>query len=192
MRIIGVTGSSGAGKTTVSKILQEKWDAEIVDADKVAKELTKKGSIYLRSIVKRFGNDIIQKNGVLNRKKLANLVFNDEEKRNQLNELTFFYVVKEIKNRINALQHKQVIIVDAPLLYESGLDQICDMVVGVVATKQCKIERIQKRDNLSEEEAKKRLKVQITDQFLKENADYIIQNTKDMEMLKKQVDKIKL
>lgn len=192
MKIVGITGQSGTGKTTIAKMLQEKWDAEIVDADKIAKDLTKKGSIYLKSIVKEFGPEVLMQNGRLNRKRLANIVFQDEEKRKQLNQLTFFYVVKEIKERIGKVQHKQVILIDAPLLYESDLNQICDCVIGVIASTSSKIERICKRNGISQEEAKKRLKVQITDTFLKENADILIRNTKEKEELRKQIEKIKI
>lgn len=192
MKIVGITGQSGTGKTTIAKMLQEKWDAEIVDADKIAKDLTKKGSIYLKSIVKEFGTEVLMQNGRLNRKRLANIVFQDEEKRKQLNQLTFFYVVKEIKERIGKVQHKHVILIDAPLLYESDLNQICDCVIGVIASTSSKIERICKRNGISQEEAKKRLKVQITDTFLKENADILIRNTKEKEELRKQIEKIKI
>lgn len=192
MKIVGITGKSGAGKTTISNLIKEKYDAEIVDADEVAKELSQKGTMYLKSIVDYFGDDIIKKDGQLNRKKLANLIFNDDDKREELNHLTSLYVVKEIKRRISKINHKQMILVDAPLLYESGLDQICDIVIGITSSQKEKIERIMQRDNISEEEAKRRLKVQITNQFLEENADIIINNSQDIEELKKQVEKMKI
>ena len=97
MKIIGVAGNSGAGKTTVCNILKEKYAAHIIDADEIAKKLSKKGTMYLQSIVEYFGHDIIDNRGELKRKELANLIYENEEKRNGLNELTFNYVVREIK-----------------------------------------------------------------------------------------------
>ena len=84
MKIIGVTGSSGAGKTEACKIIVKNNDAEIIDADEVAKKLSKKGTMYLNSIIDSFGEDIVYKNGALNRKKLANMIYEDDKKREQL------------------------------------------------------------------------------------------------------------
>ena len=106
MKIIGVTGSSGAGKDTLCEILENKYNAEIVDADKIAKELSKKGTMYLKSIVDCFGSKIVNRQGELNRKKLASIIFEDEKKREELNKLTFIYVVDEIKRRISKLFKK--------------------------------------------------------------------------------------
>lgn len=174
MRIIGITGTSGAGKTTICKILEERYSAHIIDADKVAKRLTKKGSMYLNSIVDYFGVNILDSAGELKRKELASIIYENEEKRNALNNLTFTYVVKEIKENINRLQDKELIVIDAPLLYESNLDKICDIVIGVIAKEEDKIYRICLRDNISEEMAKKRLAIQLNDDYIKNKADYII------------------
>lgn len=192
MKIIGITGSSGAGKTTICTILKEKYNAEIVDADKIAKKLSKKGTMYLKSIVDYFGEDIVDPKGELKRKELATLIYEDEEKRNQLNRLTFMYIVEEIKNNINKLKGKELIIIDAPLLFESRLNQVCDFVIGVIAKEEDKIERICNRDNVSKEIAKKRLNIQKDNNFIKENADYTIYNDEDMLKLEKELEKINL
>lgn len=192
MKIIGVTGSSGAGKTTICSILKEKYLAYIIDADEVARRLTKKGSMYLNSIVDYFGAEILDNSGELKRKELANLIYEDEEKRNGLNNLTFTYVVKEIKNNINKLKDKELIVIDAPLLYESNLDKICDIVIGVIANEEEKIKRICERDNISEETAKKRLDIQLTNKFIESRADYIIFNDGELESLEEEIKKIGL
>lgn len=183
MKIIGIAGSSGAGKTTVCSILKKKYNAEIIDADKVAKQLSNRGTMYLQSIVEYFGNDIINKEGELKRKELANIIYEDEEKREQLNKLTFIHVVDEIKRKISHLTEKELIVIDAPLLFESNLNQICDFVIGVIAKKEDKIARICERDHISEELAKKRLAIQKDDTFIQENADYIIENNGKTESL---------
>ena len=172
MKIIGVTGSSGAGKDTLCEILENKYNAEIVDADKIARELSKKGTMYLQSIVESFGSGIVDRKGELNRKKLASIIYEDDKKREELNKLTFIYVVDEIKKRINKIK-KKIIVVNAPLLFESNLDQVCDFVIAIIAERKVQIERIMKRDNIQEDEAEKRLNMQNTDDFYIENADYI-------------------
>lgn len=191
MKIIGVTGSSGAGKDTLCEILEDKYNAEIVDADKIARELSKKGTMYLQSIVESFGSGIVDRQGELNRKKLASIIYEDDKKREELNKLTFIYVVDEIKKRINKIK-KKIIIVNAPLLFESNLDQVCDFVIAVIAERNVQIDRIKKRDNIKEDEAEKRLNMQKTDDFYIENADYIIHNKGDIKDLEKQLKDIKI
>ena len=192
MKIIGVTGSSGAGKTKVCEYLANQYKCEIIDADKVAKQLSKKGSIYVNKIIDHFGEDIVYKNGALNRKKLANIIYHDNEKREKLNQCTFEYIVQEIKEKISHVTDKQMIVIDAPLLYESGLDSICDTVIAVLGNKQEQIERICVRDGISEEEAESRIAIQNDNEFFKENADIIIDNTGTIEQLKEQIQKLKL
>ena len=191
MKIIGVTGSSGAGKDTLCEILENKYNAEIVDADKIARELSKKGTMYLQSIVESFGSGIVDRKGELNRKKLASIIYEDDKKREELNKLTFIYVVDEIKKRINKIK-KKIIVVNAPLLFESNLDQVCDFVIAIIVNERKKIERIMKRDNIQEDEAEKRLNMQNTDDFYIENADYIIHNKGDIKDIEKQLKDIKI
>lgn len=192
MKIIGVTGSSGAGKTELCKMIVKEYDAEIIDADSIAKQLSKKGSLYLKTIIDSFGEDIVYKNGALNRRKLANIIYEDDSKRELLNSCTFDYIVSEIKEKIGDFNYKQIILIDAPLLFESGLDSICDFVVAVLANRENQIDRICKRDNITIEDAVKRLNAQSTDEFFKEEADILIENNKTLEDLEKQIKKIKI
>ena len=140
--------------------------------------------MYLDAIVSYFGTEIIDEQGELKRKNLADLIYNNNEKRNKLNEITFIYVVDEIKKNIQTMNQKELIVIDAPLLFESELDKICDFVIGVVADEELKIERICKRDNISKEDAIKRLKIQKNNDFIIRNADYIIENNSDIQNLK--------
>lgn len=191
MKIIGVTGSSGAGKNTVCEIIEKKYDAEIIDADQIAKELSKKGTMYLNSIVNCFGTEIINKKGELNRKKLANIIFEDDEKREELNKLTFVHVVEAIQKKIVTIK-KKIIVVNAPLLFESNLNKVCDFVIAVIADKDKQLVRIMNRDNISKEEAEKRVNAQNSNEFFAENADYIIYNNEDLENIEKQLSNIKI
>ncbi len=192
MKIIGVTGSSGAGKTKVCEYLEKKYKCEVIDADQIARELSKKGSMYLNSIIDNFGEDIVYKNGALNRKKLANIIYQDNEKREKLNQCTFDYIIKEIKEQINSSIEKELIVIDAPLLYESGLDSICDTVIAIIGNKEEQIERICKRDGITEKTASKRIEIQNDNEFFIERADIIIDNTGTIEELKKEIENLKL
>ena len=164
MKIIGITGSSGSGKSTVCEILNEKYNVKIIDADKIAKELLTSGTEYYNDVISKFGREIIDDVGEIDRKKLADLIYNDDKKREMLNNSTFHYVVKEIKSRAKEINNVDIII-DAPLLFESKLDDICNFTSGVIAKESVQIERIIKRDTISKEQACKRLKSQQTNNF---------------------------
>lgn len=187
MKVIGVTGTSGVGKTTVCEILNKKFNTYIVDADEVARELSKKGNMYLQAIAEYFGQDILDSDGNLKRKELASLIYNDKAKREALNSITFKYVVEEIKRRVNLAKEEDTVVIDAALLFESKLNEACDIVLGIIADEAQKIERIHKRDNITEEMAKKRIAVQITDEELLKKADYVITNTGDIQILEKDI-----
>ncbi len=191
MRIIGITGSSGAGKTTLSKMLNERDDVIVIDADKVVKQMSVPGTKYLDSIKATFGNEILLENGYLNRKELANKIYNDNEAREKLNALTFKYVVDEILQRIKNIKDEKIqnVVIDAPLLFESGLEKCCDSVIALIADKELKIKRICQRDNIDEKTAESRLNIQQDDSYYIEKADYVIVNKANYD-LKTEIDKI--
>lgn len=191
MKIIGVTGNSGSGKSFICEILLNKHNnAIIVDADKIAKEMSNIDTLYYKEIINVFGKNIVKENLEIDRKLLAKIIFNDDEKRQKLNSITFKYVVDEIKNKIKLNNDKSIILIDAPLLFESGLDKICDITIGVVSNEDIKIDRICKRDKLSIKQAKDRLKVQMNDEILKEKCDFILDNNGDAYFLNKQLEEI--
>ena len=185
MKIIGITGNSGSGKSTISKLISKNYEAKIIDADKIAKEMTNNNGEYLQAIRQAFGNDVI-KNNELNRKKLADIVFLNRTEKEKLDGLTFEYVVEEIKKELKANQNLdyQYIILDVPLLFESKLDKLCDYTIGVIAPKTEKIKRICKRDKLSKEKALQRLNSQPNDEFFTKNCNTVINNENKEETIK--------
>ena len=185
MKIIGITGNSGSGKSTISKLISKNYEAKIIDADKIAKEMTKNNGEYLQAIRQAFGNDVI-KNNELDRKKLADIVFLNRAEKEKLDGLTFEYVVEEIKKELEANQNLdyQYIILDVPLLFESKLDKLCDYTIGVIAPKTEKIKRICKRDKLSKEKALQRLNSQPNDDFFTKNCNTVINNENKEETIK--------
>lgn len=175
MKIIGITGSSGSGKTTVSKILSKELKAKRINADQVVKQLQQKGNKYYEEIVQVFSQEILQEDGNLDRKKIAEIIFQDESKKEKLNQLTYKYVVEKIKEQINRTK-EEYIIIDAPLLIESKLNEICDTIIAVTSSKEEQIKRISKRDNVEEKHAELRLNAQKDNKFYKLYADYIVEN----------------
>lgn len=189
MKIIGITGSSGSGKSTVCEILNEKYNVKIIDADKIAKELLTSGTEYYNDVISKFGIEITNGSGEIDRKKLADLIYNDDKKREMLNNSTFHYVVKEIKLRAKEINNVDIII-DAPLLFESKLDDICNFTIGVIAKESVQIERIIKRDTISKEQACKRLKAQQTNDFYMSKCTEIIENNNEYIETEKQIEEI--
>lgn len=175
MKIIGITGSSGSGKSTLAKILSKEIEAKIINADEVVKQLQQKGTKYYEEIVETFGQGILQEDKFLNRKKLAKIIFQDEEKKEKLDELTFKYVVEKIKKQVKNAKEEYVII-DAPLLIESKLNDICNIVIAVISKEEEQVKRICKRDDIGENEAKIRISAQKDNEFYKKHADYIVEN----------------
>lgn len=186
MKIIGITGPSGAGKTTLCGIIEKNYNAKIIDADKIAKRLSNdKESEYYKKMVDLFEDVAMMEDGSLDRKRIASIIYFDDDKRNKLNKLTFKYVVEEMKKEILDAKYVDIVIIDAPLLYEAKMHKICDFVVAVLASENNKLERICQRDGIDEEFARKRLDIQNKDEFFIRNADYIIYNDMDVEHLEK-------
>ena len=188
--IIGITGNSGTGKTAICKAIIENSTnktVSILDADKIAKELSVPSQEYFKKIVEMFGKEIINEKLSLNRKKLASIIFNDAKKREELNKITYKFVGEETKRRIN-ITKSDIVIIDAPLLIESKLSLMCDVIISVLANKEKKIERICTRDKESKENALARLNSQKDDEFYIKNSNYvIINNSLNMNELAKDI-----
>lgn len=190
MNVIGVTGSSGAGKSTICEILQEKYNVKIVNADKIAKQLSKKGTSYINEISIKFGAEILDKDGELNRKKLAEIIYENPERRKELNNCTFKYIRKEIEKEIKEEKQVSTIIIDAPLLFECELEELCSYVIGIISKKHLQIERIVARDNIDYEHAEKRLSAQENNDFYISRCDEIIENNNNIAYIEKCIEKI--
>ncbi len=172
MKIVGITGGSGAGKTTITQLFKS-YGAEVLDADVVAKQVVEPNCPALSEIKKEWPS--VVKDGVLNRKALAKIVFNDEAELHKLNSITHKYIIDEINKRIKNSK-KGFFVIDAIALFESGLADLCDVTACVVADKETRIKRIMERDSLTELEACERINAQKDDSFYIQNTDYIIYN----------------
>ena len=175
--IIGLTGQTGAGKSTVSEILK-KYGCYHIDADKVAHEVIDSDENVKNSLAKKFGEDIINKDGTVNRALLASRAFADSASTLCLNEITHPAVNRKIQSII-AKQNEygvKAVIIDAIALFESGEAKLCDFTVAVMAPKEIRLERIISRDNISLSRAKERINAQKDENFFSVNADYLINN----------------
>ena len=185
MLTIGLTGQSGAGKGEFSRIFRSFDGVYYLDTDITAREVVEKGKPCLNELCECFGNEILNIDGTLDRKKLACVAFSDEEKHKCLNRITHFYVVEEIKKWLCDVEKEgaKVAIIDAPLLFESGADSLCDITVGVLAPYTTRLKRILKRDGIDKKSAKLRLDSQPKDEFFEEKCDYIIANNGSLKNL---------
>jgi len=187
--VLGLTGQTGAGKSTVCRMLENEQNICVVDADQIARQVVTSGTDCLAEIVLHFSIIVLNEDGTLNRKKLAEIVFNDRSQLKELNRITFPHIVAGIKNEIKAGQQAghSIVILDAPLLFESKSDQLCDRILAVLADTEIRKQRIMQRDGLTEQEAEARISSQHDDEFFLSRADYIIRNDGDATSLRLQV-----
>lgn len=188
--IYGITGGMGAGKTEVTNMLKAKG-FKVLDADAISREVMEKDSPLLRLLVKDFGIDIINEDGTLNRRKLADVAFVDKDKTRRLNELVQSAILVRAIERVNQYKLKnseEILFFDVPLLFEAGWDTYVTKVILVTAPAEIRVERIKERDGLSEDEILTRINLQMPEDEKKKRADYIIENDGDMNALKAKVE----
>ena len=191
MKIIGLTGGTGSGKGFVSERLKAR-KAYVIDADAVAHEIIEKGRPAYKEIVDYFGSEILDEEGNIFRRKLGNIVFSDKDKLAFLNSCTHKYINMEIMRIIEEVKPQtnvySAIIIDAPLLAEAGLVDICDDIWVVYADSEVRVKRIMERDSISEEQARNRIASQRSWEEYKKLGAVIIDNSSDDENVERQLD----
>lgn len=186
-KLVGLTGTTGAGKGLVRKVFEEKGYGSI-DADLLAREIME-NKVVLKNIACVFGDDVVE-NDCLNRSLLAQRAFKDKESTALLNSITHPYIGALFIAKVKDLSEKgaRKIVFDAPQLFESNLDVMCDSIVSVIANRDLRINRIMARDNITLEKAQRRVNIQLSDDFFNANSDYIIENNRDLESLREQAN----
>lgn len=187
---IGLTGGIATGKSTVASMLLRKG-APLVDADVIAREVVEPGSPVLSRVAERFGSDILLPDGSLNRKKLGAIVFADPAQRKALESLLHPPIRALMKERMALLERQQPdkpVIVDVPLLYESGLEAMFDAVMVVYVPAALQRERLKQRDGLTEEQAVQRLAAQLPIDEKRRRADIVIDNAGTLQETQRQID----
>lgn len=185
MIIIGLTGPTGAGKSSL-KTVAENSGYKVIDCDITARKAVEKGTKGLMALVNAFGEDILFSDGSLNRKALAQKAFSTPEKTELLNKTLLPFITELVLKECEG----DKVLLDAPTLFESGLNEKCTATVGVLADRETRIERIKSRDNISEVEALIRINAGKTDEFYKQNADFVIYNNGETEEFQKEFEVI--
>ena len=176
MKIIGITGPTGAGKTTALGALRE-LGAWMIDADEVYHRLLEESTPLQEALTARFG-DIQDKSGKIDRKKLGNVVFGDPTALSDLNAITHRFIGEEIDRQLSAAraEGRSAAAIDAIALIESGVGETCDAVVGILAPREERIRRIMAREGISEDYARKRVDAQQGDGFFRAHCTHILEN----------------
>ncbi|XP_015795993.1 uncharacterized protein LOC107372299 [Tetranychus urticae] len=192
MLLIGLTGGIASGKSTVSRYLVEKG-VKVIDADLIAHQVTEPGTPAWKKIKDEFGSSILTEEGAINRDELGKIIFQDQEKRKLLNRITHPYIQREIFMQIlTAFIHfEHYVVLDLPLLFEvSKFTNLFHKIIVVNVNEQQQIERLNKRNNYSAEEAQLRISSQMPLSEKCRLADYVIDNDETIEKTKEQVDSI--
>ena len=182
MTVIGITGPTGAGKTTVLSVLEE-LGGEAVDCDAVYHQLLR-ASVPMRDELKaRFGEEIFAPNGDLRRRELGAIVFGDKSALDDLNAITHRYVVAELKERIARAraEGRPAIALDAIALLESGAGELCRVTVAVTAPEEVRVRRIMARENIPEEYARARVAAQKPSAWFAQRCARTLRNDGDRE-----------
>ncbi len=174
--IVGITGITGAGKSTLTKLFAEK-DFAVVDADVIARSVTQKDSPELALLAEAFGADILLSDGSLDRRKLGERAFADAESTQKLNSITHPAILKRIRDAVNDLQKDgRNVVLDVPLLFETGLGQLCDHTVYITADHDVRLQRLQLRDGLCAQEIEKRMQARFDEDYFTQRSDFVLVN----------------
>ena len=185
MNIIGITGGIASGKSMVSSILQT-LGTKIIDCDIVAKEIVMKGRPAYYELIGHFGEDVLQEDGEIDRKKLAEIVFNNKDERLAINNITHKYVYIELDKRIEEAKHDctRILAIEASVPEHNRFISLTDEVWTVVSNKEDRIKRVIERDSTTRAKALKRIESQMADQEYMKMADHVIINTGNKDELK--------
>lgn len=179
MKILGITGGVGSGKSRILYDLEQEYNAYILEADKLAHELMQPGEAIYNKIIDNFGNDILASDGFIDRQKLGEIVFSDSHKLELLNSISHPMVKEEIKNRISEAFNEGIIklfVIEAALLIEDGYKDICDEIWYIHVPKEERIKRLMLQRGYTVEKCNNIFDSQSSEDFYISNSDYVIEN----------------
>ncbi len=192
MRVIGLTGGIGSGKSTVSNYLKDRG-AVILDADKMAREIVRPGSPVLDQLAFIFGKEIIKEDGSLNRTALGSMVFSNKENKEILDRITHGEIKRLTLEAIDDYKSKGfkgLVVMDAALLFEAEMDKFAQEVWVVFSPMEERIKRVMTRDNLTYDQVLSRINSQMSDEERNQRGDIVLNNFKDLDFLLNQVDNL--
>lgn len=193
MKIIGITGGVGCGKSTVLNLIKENYNAYIIMADDVAKELMMPGNAAYNSVVDMFGNGILCEDGQIDRPVLAKIIFENSNKRMVLNSIVHPLVKKTIVEKITELKISggyDYVFVEAALLIEDHYGTFCDEIWYIYATEQVRRERLRESRGYSDEKIDSMFKSQLTEQEFRNNSQVVIENSGNIKETLAQLEKL--
>ncbi len=193
MKVVGVTGGVGSGKSEVLRVLEEQFNCGIIRTDDVARDLCEPGQISYELIVKAFGTEILDADGRLDRPKLASIVFSDEDKLNILNACTHPQVYKFVQDTVAAWKEENkysMIAVESALPEKLKEMQVCESLWYVYVKPEIRRERLRISRGYSEEKMDAMFASQLPDQLFIENCQVVIDNNSDIENIEKQLEKL--
>ncbi len=189
MFVIGLTGSLGTGKSTVAAMFAKRG-IKIIDADAITRDLLAPGKKCVKKVAKIFPGVILKPESKINRSELAKLVFNHPRELQKLTDILYPEALKVVKSQLSRYKHEPFVILDVPLLFESGWDKITDTTIVVKAKRRQQFERAQKRLGITRSDVSRRLRNQMPLKKKCDMADIIIDNSRGLMQTRKQVDAI--
>lgn len=190
--IIGVTGGVGCGKSTVMKLLKEDYHAKILIADDMGHEVMKKGTAAYEEILSLFGEHMKGENGELNRMALAQFIFGDDRKREQLNRIIHPHVKERIKKQLKEWEEEPLVVLETALLFETGCDKLCDCIWGIYTDKEVRIQRLIQSRGYTRDKAEAIMKKQLSEEEFEHRCDVIIDNSTTLEALRERLAELLL
>ena len=190
-KVIGLTGGIASGKSTISNIFKEVgWP--VIDADQTARQVVMPGSLGLAQIVSRFGSQVLQPDGTLDRAALGSMVFDDPQNLSDLDQIEHPLIMAAIDKQLAGFKKQglPVVVLDVPLLFETRMDQECDLTVLAVVDRKTQLERLMKRDHCSKAAALKRINAQMPLEEKMRRADVTIDNNGSLAQTRLQVAKL--
>jgi dephospho-CoA kinase len=186
--VMGVTGGVASGKSSVVKEFI-KLGAKVIDSDVIARDIVRPETSAWRKIVRYFGRDILLPNGLIDRKRLAGRIFSGSKEKKVLEKITHPVIIKEIKKQLRFIvsSFDGLVIIDVPLLFEAGLENIADKILVVWVPEKVQVARLMRRDGLSEKEAVRRIDAQMPLNKKIKSADYVINNSQTARAVKQTI-----
>ncbi|MCK5390842.1 MAG: dephospho-CoA kinase [Deltaproteobacteria bacterium] len=192
MKVIGLTGNIASGKSVVASLLED-LGAKVIDADDIARKVVEPKGPAWNEIVDVFGEDILNTDNSINRKALGEIIFNDDQKRNILNDITHPKIIQKVRETVETYQNEnvEVVIIEAALIVEKGgLKDLIEGLIVVTSDEKSQLDRLKKRNGLSREEALSRINSQMPTQEKALHADYVIDNSGTIDKTQYQVKSI--
>ncbi len=188
--VIGITGGVGCGKSTVMSLLERQWHAKVILADDIGHVAMEPGQPVYREVVEHFGKGILTKDGNIDRAKLADIIYADDDERDALDGIVHPYVLSQIDKMIKMWSSEPLICIETALMYETGCDKMCDRVYCVITDDKVRIRRLMDSRGYTRAKAESIISAQMPDEEYIRMADDVIYNNQDMSYLQKRLQEL--